>query len=197
MEIGLYYLCAISGLVLVLGSLILIGKGRIYIDAETKKVTHIELPFGIRLTSNAPVLIMFLFGSFLLAFPIYQIKDIQKNAIVQQECKSKRIYLTGKFEWPEPLQVYVYAADPHNSVASEEISVEVPLMQCRYIVAYWARDRTSLVGQEIVTLDGTEDKAKLNGPKTKFVPPPSQTGEAGTTDDVRNKPGATPNVSTR
>ena len=163
LEIGLYYVCAISGFILVLGSLFLIWKGRIYIDSETKQPTKIELPLGITLQTNLPVIAMFIFGAFLLAYPIREAKDLPNRH------PTNRTYLTGNLGWPEPLDVDVIAAG--RSDAQGEVSLEVP--RCRYLftVNYWARNRTSKVGSEDVRLNGAETEITLKGPHAQLTTP--------------------------
>ena len=67
----LFVLCSAAGLVLVVGSLLLLWKGRIFLDAKGTDISHVELPMGIKLDTHAPVLVIFLFGVFMLVFPVY------------------------------------------------------------------------------------------------------------------------------
>jgi hypothetical protein len=75
MNVGLLYVCAFAGLVIVLGSLLLIWKGRLLVDSERGEITEVELPGGFKLKTQRPILVMFLFGSFLLAMPIYVVRN--------------------------------------------------------------------------------------------------------------------------
>ena len=163
MEIGLYYASAGAGFILVAGSLILIWKGRIYVDAETKTVTKIQLPLGIKLQTNLPVIALFIFGVFLLGYPIHEIKDLQKK----EREPANRTYLTAKLDWPEPLDVDVVAAG--RSGAQGEVNLEVPRCKHLFIVTYWARNRTSKVWDEDVRLSGEETEISLKGPQAKLA----------------------------
>lgn len=160
MEIGLYYVCAVAGFLLVVGSLFLIWKGTIYIDAETKQVTEIELPLGIKLKTNLPVLAIFIFGAFLLAFPIRQIKDLPIKGNMGPA------YLSGNIDWGEDLDVDVVAGQ--RSAVRGEVRLEVPRLLNQVTVTYWGRGKTSYIGSEDVPLDG-EQKARLKGPQAKLA----------------------------
>lgn len=171
MEIGLYYVCAIAGFILVGGSLLLIWKGRIYINTETKQVTQIELPLGIKLQTNLPVLAVFIVGAFLLAFPIQQIKDLQ----TKEREPGKRTLLSGQLNYAEPLDVDVVAAG--RSDARGDLNLEVPRCKYLFTVNYWARNRTSKVGYEDIILNGEETRISLKGPNAQLTP----TAAGGTT----------------
>jgi hypothetical protein len=75
MNVGLLYICAFTGLVIALGSLLLIWKGRVLVDSAKGEISEVTLPGGFKLKTQQPILVMFLFGSFLLALPIYAVKD--------------------------------------------------------------------------------------------------------------------------
>jgi hypothetical protein len=75
MNVGLLYICAFAGMVIVLGSLLLLWKGRIVLDSVKGEISEVELPLGFKVKTQQPILVMFLFGSFLLAMPIYMIKE--------------------------------------------------------------------------------------------------------------------------
>lgn len=154
-EIGLYYVCAIAGLVIVVGSLFLIWKGRIYIDAETNQVTKIELPLGIKLQTNLPVLATFIVGAFLLAFPIERIQELQK----QQSQPGQSTRLVGRLDWPDPLDVEVVAAGRTN--ARGEINLMLPRCKHLFTVNYWSRNKTSLIDTEDLVLNGDETQISI------------------------------------
>jgi hypothetical protein len=181
MEIGLYYICAIAGLILVVGSLFLIWKGRIYVDAETKTVTKVELPLGIKLQTNLPVLAMFIFGALLLGYPVHEIKELQKK----DRDPASRTYLNAKLDWPEPLDVDVVAAG--RTDVKGEVNLEVPRCRHLFTVTYWARGRTSKVGDEDVRMNGEETEIVLKGPNAKLVQgsnPPAPTEPSRREPDV-------------
>ena len=67
-----YYLCQAAGIILILGTLWLLSKKKVYLDAKTKQVTKIQfpLPFAVKLTTNAHVIVIFLFGIVLMILPL-------------------------------------------------------------------------------------------------------------------------------
>jgi hypothetical protein len=75
MNFGLLYICAFTGLLIAFGSLLLLWKGRVLVDSAKGEISEVELPGGFKLKTQQPILVMFLFGSFLLALPIYTVKD--------------------------------------------------------------------------------------------------------------------------
>ena len=183
MEIGLYFVCAAAGFVVIAGSLFLIWKGRIYIDAETKQVTKIELPMGIKLQTNLPVLALFIFGVFLLAFPIHQIRDLRG-----EPCPGP-VRLNGNIVWGEPLDVDIVTLN--RSTVRGEVSLVVPRLINQVTVTYWARGKTSWVDSEDIPLDGAQP-ITLRGPKATF------SGEAagGLSGASRKEPGVSATFDT-
>lgn len=67
----LYYFCSVAGLVMVIGGIWLVAKEKLYVDRETKEVTTVELPFGVKLQTNIPALALFLLGFVPLIYPLY------------------------------------------------------------------------------------------------------------------------------
>ncbi len=67
--VPLYYLCSLSGLVMVVGGIWLVYKEKIVIDRESKTVTEIETPIG-KFKTNLPALVLFALGFVPLIFPI-------------------------------------------------------------------------------------------------------------------------------
>jgi len=71
MDSSLFLLCSVAGLIMVVGSLFLLWRGRIYLDHKGKQITQVELPMGIKFSTQFPVLVMFFFGVVLLIYPPY------------------------------------------------------------------------------------------------------------------------------
>ncbi len=162
---GLLYICAAAGFIVIVGSMFLLAKGRIYIDSQTKDITDIELPFGIKMKTNAPTIMMFLFGAVLLAYPVWQ-------ASKSEVTKDKRIYLTGKVESTEPVKVSVLVAERAETIG--DFNIEVPLVRANYILAYTAKNGTSYVARQERLLNGTEDGfIKLDPVKVQLTTPSS------------------------
>lgn len=119
-HIGLLYFSAAAGFIIVLGSILLIWKGRILIDAEGQTVTEVELPFNFRVKTQMPFVIMFLFGAFLLALPLFMIR----NKIDE----IPTLLVTGKLPAKEKLAgrgVKVYAT-VDDCDATNEVRLNVP-----------------------------------------------------------------------
>ncbi|MDQ3252330.1 MAG: hypothetical protein M3R15_00235, partial [Acidobacteriota bacterium] len=131
-HIGLLYFSAAAGFIIVLGSIILIWKGRILIDTEEQTVTEVELPLGFRVKTQMPFVIMFLFGAFLLALPLFMIRnqiDVIPTLVVTGKISSK--------EKPAGSTIKVYATVDVCD-ASNEIMLKIPFLKdSKYnIVAY-------------------------------------------------------------
>lgn len=76
------YVCALGGLVLVVGCLILFFTQRIVVDRETKQVSEIELPLGFKLKTTVPVIIPFVLGAFLLAYSVQEVRNFGEEVSV-------------------------------------------------------------------------------------------------------------------
>ncbi|MEZ5287229.1 MAG: hypothetical protein R2712_20995 [Vicinamibacterales bacterium] len=81
-RIGLYFLSAFTGFVMVVGGIWLIYKEKIYIDAESKQPIEIKTPIG-GFKNNYPALTLFALGFFPLIYPIYTINNLELFAPVQ------------------------------------------------------------------------------------------------------------------
>lgn len=163
---GLWYVCASAGLILIVGSLMLISKRIILLDATTGEVnTEFNLPFGIRLKTNLPVILMLSLGVLLLVFPIWQANEREKILSLDRQNERgsnlRRIYLKGPLNYPEPIKVYVIVAE--RLEAMNEVSLEVPLSQCNYTVSYWCANGARKLDEESVTLKGNETGYNLKG----------------------------------
>jgi hypothetical protein len=153
---GLLYVCSIAGLIVVVGSLWLLWKGKIYFDKETGQVTEVELPFGFRVRTNIPAVVIFVLGAFLLVVPI-----------LKMPAESGRIRLAGRINSAEPLKVYAVAGEREST---GDVALEVPLSNFDYEVSYWAKQGRVLVDKELVHLTGTErGDYPLKGPRPKIV----------------------------
>jgi hypothetical protein len=73
---GILLLCAISGVVIILGCFVLLWKRRIHLDREGKKVTSIELPLGIKMSTHGPVLVLMMIAAGLLIYSVSESKNV-------------------------------------------------------------------------------------------------------------------------
>src|SRR5437879_357731 len=105
-KIILFVLCEAAGLVLVFGSVLLLWKGRIFLDSEGKTVSHVELPMGIKIDTHAPVLVMLLFGVFMAAFPLYYGKDICPDPSLHTRAFPEMVQVIAPIKSTRPVDVY-------------------------------------------------------------------------------------------
>ncbi len=142
----LHYLCAAGGLILISGSLFLLWKGRILINAETKEVIEFELPMGLKLKTHAPVFGFLALGCFLLIFPILKAPE-----------GTQMVRLSGTVKYPERVSVFAVA---RLDETSSDVSLDVPFIKdLDYRVMYFARNCTTFLGEEVVHL-GQEAQAR-------------------------------------
>lgn len=76
------YICAVGGLVIIVASFLLLWKRRIFLDKVTKKVTEIELPFGIKAKSHTPVILLMLIGGGLMMFSAVEVRKFGEEVTV-------------------------------------------------------------------------------------------------------------------
>lgn len=148
---SLFALCSLTGLVMVVGSLFLLWKGRIILEkqGDNYSASEVELPLGFKIKTQFPVLVMFLFGAFLLAFPIHCCPPLEM------------VTLTGKVNWNKPVEVYV-VVDSQTTDANQGINLRVPYVKDRrYLVKYKVTDG-GLLPDENVLLNGPSEY-KLQG----------------------------------
>jgi hypothetical protein len=74
-------LTAVSGAVVLLATMILIGMRRIYIDKETNQPTEFEFPLLGKMKTQTPALFLIAVGGMLSAYSSYQAADLWKQSI--------------------------------------------------------------------------------------------------------------------
>lgn len=149
---ALYLLCAIAGFVITVGSLLLIWKGRIVVDAEAKQITNVELPFGIKFQTNLPMVLMFMFGSALLAFPIYQATQREDRAWATN--RLQRVRMCGGIESSQPLIGAVQVDDKIIPIGKGRVCFEAPLGERDYTIVYLSRNNLTELDRVIVSPPG-------------------------------------------
>ena len=137
-NLSLLLLCALAGLILVLGSLFLLWKGRIYLDREGNSMSEIELPMGIKFKSQFPVLIMFLFGAALVAYPAHRASQACVDPPFHREKPLRMVSLKGKLAGENRIDIQVFAiVDKITSRPGQEVELRVPYLDDRlYVVRY-------------------------------------------------------------
>ena len=76
------YICAIGGLFIIVVSFWLLWKRRIFLDRSTKEITEIELPLGIKVKTNLPVILLILIGGGLLMFSVTEVRQFGEEVTV-------------------------------------------------------------------------------------------------------------------
>lgn len=87
----LYYFCSTAGLVMVIGGIWLVAKEKIYVDRETKEVTRVERPFGVKLQTNIPALALFLLGFVPLIYPLYATSGLLDEVQISGEVDTEKV----------------------------------------------------------------------------------------------------------
>jgi len=167
---GLWYISAVAGFTMIAGGVVMLSKRILVLDSQTGEfATEMSLPFGIKLKTNLPVILMFLLGGFLLLTPIWLANDREKTRIESERLTAgnnlRRISLKGPISYPDPVKVYVVAAEKADAL--NEINLEVPLSRCGYTVSYWCANGARKLGEETINLTGDEKGPffQLNGYK--------------------------------
>jgi hypothetical protein len=101
-------LSSVTGLLMIVGGIWLIYKEKIYIDRETKEVTEVELPFGLKFKTNIPALVLFLIGFVLLFYPIYGARQAQEKGV-------EKIQIAGEVDGDS------FPVDVHAVVTSDNL----------------------------------------------------------------------------
>lgn len=159
MNLGLLYLCAFTGLIVVVGSLLLIWTGRIVIDKDGGAVSEVQLPFGFRLHTQLPVVIMFFFGAFLLALPVILVRKSLEAV--------PTLTLTGTITPPQSSQnfrAYVVASDCD---ATSEVVLQVPLVPTTSYRVFYFNGSTRIFDEFIDWSRVKDGRYQLK----KFTPP--------------------------
>jgi hypothetical protein len=118
-RIVLYYICSMTGFVMVAGGIWLIYKEKIYIDRESKTPVEIQSPLG-SFKSNYPALALFVLGFFPLVYPIYKLGDLTDLVRVEQ------VRIKGMVQ-ANAHPVLVYATRAEDSLTADgDFLVPVP-----------------------------------------------------------------------
>jgi hypothetical protein len=159
---SLFALCSLAGLLMVAGSLLLLWKGRIYLDKEGQSVSKVELPLGIKFESQFPVLVMFLFGVFMLFIPIHYCPQLCGNPAAHLKQPLEMVELRGKVNSGKPVQVNVIAAERMTDT-KQGVDVSVPYFQNGHYVVKYYNARGEYAYSENVDLRAGETKRELIG----------------------------------
>lgn len=127
---------SLAGFSIALASLALLWQQKIYIDTETKQITKIDLPFGIKLQTNAPVIAIVFMGVALIMVPVVKYKE--QNTVA----------LKGHVYTKTPLKVYAIAAQQETN---GDVQLEVP-GNAYYTVMYLPKEGATEFDSQSVDL---------------------------------------------
>src|ERR1700674_309196 len=132
----LFLSCSLAGLIMVVGSLYLLWKGRIDLHRETKGSTKFKLPGGFEVESPVAGLIMFVMGAFMLFIPIHYSPRICPNPAFHLKKPLEMVQLRGNVSTDTNIEVYAIV-DEQKANADQTVSLSVPyLPDRRYVVRY-------------------------------------------------------------
>jgi hypothetical protein len=159
------YICAIGGLLIIAASFLLLWKRRIFLDRATKKVTEVELPFGIKAKSQAPVVILILIGGVLLMYSATEVRKFGEEVTVDGQVTgsatsielyasvaSQSLPQSGAFTFPLPVThparkyMLLYAVDG-NLIQHQIVDPEVDSGRTLDAVELQMPPATRLVGE--------------------------------------------------
>jgi hypothetical protein len=176
----LLVLCSLAGLIMVIGSLYLLWKGRITLDRETKSPTKFKLPGGFEVESPVAALVMFVMGVFMLFIPIHYGTEYSSrlcpNPAFHKKVPLEMVDLRGKVSTDINIEVYAIV-DEQNANADQNIALSVPyLADRRYVVKYF-NNSGAMVDEETFRLDKDQKVYELRGVINKgtvaAAPPPA------------------------
>lgn len=160
--------CSLAGLIMVIGSLYLLWKGRIGLNKETQSPTKIKLPGGFSVETPVAGLVMFVMGVIMLFIPIHYSPKLCQDPAFHQKKPLEMVDLRGKVSTDTNVEVYAII-DEQKANADQVIELSVPyLADRRYVVRYFDKDG-EMVEEETFRL-GKDDKVhELRGVKLKVA----------------------------
>lgn len=156
--------CSLAGLIMVIGSLYLLWKGRIGLNRETKSSTKLKLPGGFEMETPVAGLIMFVLGVLMLFIPIHYNPSLCADPGFHKKQPLEMVDLRGKVSTDTNIEVYAIV-DEQKANADQTIALSVPyLADRRYVVRYF-NTAGEMVNEENFRL-GKDDKVyELRGVK--------------------------------
>ncbi len=129
-------IAAVAGSLIALGSLALLWQQKIYIDTQTRQVTKIELPMGIKLQTNMPVIALVFLAVALIMVPVVKYRETNEVAI------------KGHVHATQPLKIYAIAAQQDTN---GDVLLNVP-GNTTYTVIFVAGNGPSMIDTQTVDL---------------------------------------------
>lgn len=164
-----FILCSVGGLVMIVGSLVLLGKRIIVLDSAGKQTTTVKLPFGFGMSTQFPVLVMLLFGVFLFALPIFKSPAICNDTTLHKKNFPEMITLKGNTGSEVDVRARAVVAD-RVVRPEEEVMLKVPLNTGEpYTIVYTDPDGDQIYDIEPLNWEKVKDRTyRLNGIKLKL-----------------------------
>ncbi|MDQ5844000.1 MAG: hypothetical protein M3539_01735 [Acidobacteriota bacterium] len=132
----LLLLCSLAGLIMVIGSLYLLWRGRIDLRDETKGSTKFKF-LGFEMETPVAGLIMFVMGVVMLYIPIYYSPKMCVDLAFHQKKPLEMVDLRGKVSTDTNIKVFAIV-DEQEANADQTIALSVPyLVDRRYVVRYF------------------------------------------------------------
>ena len=190
MDSSLFLLCSVSGLIMVVGSLFLLWRGRIYLDHKGEQVTQIELPMGIKFSTQVPVLVMFFFGVVLLVYPPYYFGKSYHDANL---CPDLSLH---KKDFPEMVEVSsnIYSSTPIDVYAvvgwqdkvRNTVIMELPFRKGGLYRLIYSDGRGGMIPSDVFTLEDRKPHT-LRDIRIAGLAPESPSEEIARVDSDKNK----------
>src|SRR2546421_12463195 len=115
----------IGGIFVVLFTLLLLWRGRIYVDAKSEDVIEIKLPWQFTIRTPTPTIMMLILGIIMVIVPIW----FNQQSILK--CQFRMISIKGNVETEGAPVSMVVVAKPHYLITQEnsgEFSQTLPLI---------------------------------------------------------------------
>jgi hypothetical protein len=182
LDLAPFILSSAAGLVLVIGCLFLLWKGRIVLDTEGKNVSKIELPLGVKLATDFPVLILFALGVILLLVPLYLARNLCADPLLHRKQFPEMVKISGKILSPEGVDVFAVVDEQSNT--HDNVLLNVPFRKdSRYRVLYSLNNQVlenssiALTNTDPITLPDYEYQSvtQPSGPPPVKLTPPEST----------------------
>ena len=157
-------MCSLAGLIMVVGSLYLLWKGRIALDKQSKSATKFKLPGGVEIETPVAALIMFVMGVLLLFIPIHYSPQMCPDLAFHKKKPLEMVELRGNVSTDTNIEVYAIV-DEQKANADQTVSLSVPYISDRRYVVRYFNATGEMVNEETFRLLGNETVHDLRGVK--------------------------------
>ncbi|HEX9629822.1 MAG TPA: hypothetical protein VF961_07375 [Pyrinomonadaceae bacterium] len=187
MDQSLFLLCSVAGLIMVVGSLFLLWKGRIVLDHAGQQVSQIDLPGGIKISTQFPVLIMFFLGVVLLVYPPYYFgktyhdANLCPNPALHSMQFPEMVEVTSNVHSPTPIDVYAVVG--WQDRARNSVTFQLPYKKGGLYRLLYSDGRGGVIPSDPFTLEDLKPRT-LRDIQIESIAPETQTADiAGVASD--------------